>query len=262
MRELIRLIGDDFDHVKLAGEDILRLMEGVYSTFRVRFGFTTMEFPPLDFEEPRAKLAGLIRETEQFCRDPINIVMTEKRFMVRKFWRQLVDESRGIFNQARTNTERWLTAVPLPLETQIRDHKAQLEARVASLQKINDRGSNINEEVAKVEAQLADVEHQIELISGLIRKVRDVGPSSEARAAADAQSMLPKPKGGYPETVRMAATARADEADAGDALTFAKTTRTKSAVPTPDMTQPAAAISASDATAFDKTLRIDNGSSR
>jgi hypothetical protein len=271
MRELIRLIGDDFDHVKLAGEDILRLMEGVYSTFRVRFGFTAMEFPPLDFEGPRAKLAVLIHETEQFCRDPINIVMTEKRFMVRKFWRQLVDESRGIFNQARANTERWLTAVPLPLETQIRDHKAQLEARVASLQKINERGSSINDEVAKVQSQLADVRHQITLISGLIRQVRDVGPSPEARAAADAQPMLPRPQGEYLQTVRISAAARASEADGGEDPAFAKTTHNES-VPASDVTQPARAVGASDAvvtapqsavtTAFDKTVRLDQGPSR
>ncbi len=252
MRELIRLIGDDFDNVKLAGEDILRLMEGVYSTFRVRFGFSAMEFPPLDFEGPRAKLAVLIHETEQFCKDPINIVMTEKRFMVRKFWRQLVEESRVIFNQARANTERWLTAVPLPLETQIRDHKAQLEARVASLQKINERGSSINEEVAKLHAQLADVQRQITVISGLIRTVRDVGPSAEARAAADAQPVIPKPQMEYLETVRVSAAAKVDES------AFAKTTRIEpvasaSTAPGPDITQPAVAHG------FDQTVQIDVG---
>ena len=66
----------------------------------------------------------LIYETEQFCKDPVNIVMTEKRFMVRRFWRMLIDQARKIFNEARADTERWLAAVPLPLETQIKDHKA------------------------------------------------------------------------------------------------------------------------------------------
>ena len=228
MRELIRLIGDDFDKVKLAGDDIRRLMEGVYSTFRERFGFTAMEFPFLDFEGPRGKLSLLIHETEQFCRDPINIVMTEKRFMVRKFWRQLVEESRVIFNQARANTERWLTAVPLPLETQIRDHKAQLEARVVSLQKIRDRSGGINEEVAKLNAQLADVQRQITVIAGLIRQVRDVGPSPEALAMANAQPMIPKPQAEYLETVRVSA---AVKSDASDDDTFAKTVRVESIPP-------------------------------
>jgi Dynamin family len=205
MRELIRLIGDDFQKVKLAGEDVLRLMEGVYNIFRERFGFSALDFPPLDFDEPNAKLQILIHETEQFCKDPINIMMTEKRFMVRRFWRQLVEQSKLIFNEARANTERWITAVPLPLETQIRDHKAQLEARIASLQKINDRGSSINEEVAKLNAQLVEVQKQITMITSLIRKVRDVGPAPETRAQADAQPVMPTIQKEFLETVRMSA---------------------------------------------------------
>ena len=229
MRELIRLIGDDFDNVTLAGEDVRQLMEGVYGTFRQRFGFTSMEFPPLDFEGPRGRLSLLIHETEQFCKDPINIVVTEKRFMVRKFWRQLVEESRVIFNEARANTERWLTAVPLPLETQIRDHKAQLEARVASLQKIKERGSGINEEVAKLNAQLAEVQRQITVISGLIRQIRDVGPSPEALARANAQPMIPTPQMEYLETVRVSTAGKSLSGDTAEFdEQFAITTRVDS----------------------------------
>jgi len=177
MRELIRLIGDEFKAVNLAGDDVLRLMEGVYNTFHVRFKFDKMDFPPLDFEGPRNKLQLLIYETEQFCKDPVNIVMTEKRFMVRRFWRMLVDSARKIFNEARADTERWLAAVPLPLETQIKDHKAQLQSRLDSLAKINERGGAIAEEVAKLQAQRKEIQVQVEMITTLIMKVRDVGPS-------------------------------------------------------------------------------------
>ncbi|MEO8384716.1 MAG: dynamin family protein [Betaproteobacteria bacterium] len=179
MRELIRLIQEDFKAVCLSGEDILRLMEGVYNTFQQRFKFEKMDFPLLDLAGPRAQLQILINETEAFCRDPVNIVMTEKRFMVRKFWRMLVDQARRIFNGARTDLDRWLTAVPLPLETQIRDHKVQLQARLDSLAKINDRGGAINEEVATLQKQRQGLEGQIAMITQLIMQVRDIGPSPD-----------------------------------------------------------------------------------
>ena len=184
MRELIKLIGDEFKAVNLAGDDVLRLMEGVYNTFHVRFKFDKMNFPPLDFEGPRNKLQILIYETEQFCKDPVNIVMTEKRYMIRKFWRMLVDSARAIFNEARADTERWLAAVPLPLETQIKDHKAQLQARLDSLAKINERGGAIAEEVAKLQAQRKEIQVQVEMITTLIMKVRDVGPGNVPTPAA------------------------------------------------------------------------------
>jgi hypothetical protein len=162
-----------------------------------------MDFPVLDFDGPRSKLAALVFETEQFCKDPVNIMMTEKRYMVRKFWRMLVDQARKIFNEARSDTERWLAAVPLPLETQIKDHKAQLQARLDSLAKVNERGGTINEEVNKLQAQRKDVQRQIQMITALILKVRDVGPSPDSqsgnatmRAAAAPIAPAAAPAGG------------------------------------------------------------------
>ncbi len=183
MRALIQKVDDEFKAVNRAGDDILRLMEGVYNTFQVRFKFDKMKFPPLDFEGPRNKLQILTYETEQFCKDPVNIVMTEKRFMVRRFWRMLVESARKIFNGARVDTERWLTDVPLPLESQIKDHKAQLQARLDSLAKINERGGAITEEITKLQTQRTDLQRQIAMITSLILKVRDVG---KPRAVTDA----------------------------------------------------------------------------
>ena len=206
MRELIRLIGEDFENVRASGEEIRQLMEDVYHTFHTRFGFSALDFPKLDFEAPHAKLAQLITETEHFCTDPVNIMMTEKRYLVRRFWRQLVEQSKLIFNEARRNTERWIMEVPLPLETQIRDHKSQLEARLASLQKINERGSSINDEIAKLNAQLLDAQKQITLISSLIRKVRDGGNGGGAAATPAKPAAPPMPQAAYLETLRMPTT--------------------------------------------------------
>ena len=198
MRELIRLIQEDFKMLYLSGEDILRLMEGVYNTFQQRFKFEKMDFPPLDLDGPRGQLQTLISETEAFCNDPVNIVMTEKRFMVRRFWRLLVGQARQIFNEARADTDRWLTAVPLPLETQIRDHKAQLQARLDSLAKINERGGAMEQEIATLQKQRQGLESQVAMITQLIVQVRDVGPSSTIAAPA------PKPAGTESNTGREA----------------------------------------------------------
>ena len=131
--------------------------------------------PSLDFESSRMKLKLLVYETEQFCKDPVNIVMTEKRYMVRRFWRMLVDQSRKIFAEARADTERWLQHVPLPLETRIKDHKAQLEARLVSLGGINDRGGAMQAELHKLQGQRRALEDELQLITRLVAKMRDIG---------------------------------------------------------------------------------------
>jgi Dynamin family len=180
MREIIRSINVEFNACSQAGEDILRLMERVYDTFHERFKFEKMEMPPLDFEASRMKLKLLVYETEQFCKDPVNIVMTEKRYMVRRFWRMLVDQSRKIFGEARADTERWLQNVPMPLETRIKDHKAQLEARLTSLGSINDRGGAMQAELHKLQGQRRAIEDELQLITRLVAKMRDIGSTPGA----------------------------------------------------------------------------------
>jgi Dynamin family len=181
MREIIRSINVEFNACSKAGEDILQLMERVYNTFHERFKFEKMEMPPLDFESSRIKLKLLVYETEQFCKDPVNIVMTEKRYMVRRFWRMLVDQSRKIFNEARTETERWLQNVPMPLEARIKDHKAHLEARLVSLGSINDRGGAMQEELHKLQGQRRAIEDELQLISRLVAKMRDIGAAPKTQ---------------------------------------------------------------------------------
>lgn len=177
MRALIKLMNQEFDAVNAAGEDIKKLMAAVYDTFHVKFNFQRMDFPPLDFELPRTKLKLLMHETEEFCRDPVNVVMTEKSFLVKRFYNRLVEQARHVFSVARAETERWLTVVPLPLETQIRDHKNQLQARLDSLTKINERNATVGEEVAMLNAARQDLMNQFGMINGLMKKVKEIGPS-------------------------------------------------------------------------------------
>lgn len=247
MRELIKLVSDDFAQVINAGEDILQLMRNVYSTFHQRFNFQEMDFPSLDFENPKLKLQVMIHETEQFCRDPVNIYMTEKRFMVRRFWRQLIEQSRGIFNEARMDTERWITAVPLPLETQIRDHKVQLEGRLASLQKINERGGTISEEVTKLQGHRKELQRQINMISELIRKVRDIGPTAETLAVAGAMPRVPTPQKEFLETVRVQRIAEEQQSSLSVPIRVGSPVPPSSAGPSADDTE----------RAFMKTVQID-----
>jgi hypothetical protein len=177
MRELIKLMNEEFDMVSAGGEDIKKLMAGVYNTFHVKFQFKKMDFPPLDFEVPRMKLQLLSHETERFCKDPVNIMATEKSFLIKRFYNRLVEQARKCFADARNESERWLIAVPSPLEAQIQAHKDQIQQRLDSLQKVNDRKGSIDQEMAKLNASRAEFMTQFGMINGLMTKVKEIGPS-------------------------------------------------------------------------------------
>ena len=83
----------------------------------------------------------------------------------------LVKEARRNFGDAKNQAERWIQAVVLPLEVQIKDHKAQLQSRLDNLAKINEKTTSINEQMAILKAAEAELKKQREMIEGLIQRV-------------------------------------------------------------------------------------------
>jgi hypothetical protein len=166
--------------VFLASEDIKKLMQGVYNTFIEKFGFQKMKLPSLDLDPHRTKLQLLVMQTDQFVKDPVNVVVKEKHFVVKNFYNTLVKEARRNFSDAKNQTERWLQAVILPLEVQIKDHKAQLQSRLDNLAKINEKTTSINEQMAILKSAEADLKKQREMIEGLITRVMQYESRAEA----------------------------------------------------------------------------------
>ncbi|MEP7069974.1 MAG: dynamin family protein, partial [Usitatibacter sp.] len=171
MNSLVKNMNEDFEGTFAASEDIKKLMQGVYNTFIEKFGFQKMTIPALDLDPHRTKLQLLVMQTEAFVKDPVNVVVKEKHFVVKNFYATLVKEARRNFGDAKTQTERWLRAVVLPLEVQIKDHKAQLQSRLDNLAKINEKTTSINEQMAILRGVEGELKKQREMIDGLIQRV-------------------------------------------------------------------------------------------
>jgi hypothetical protein len=170
MRDLTREMAENFEAVFTCSEDIKKLMQGVYNTFIEKFGFQKMKLPSLDLDPHRTKLKLLIHETDAFAKDPINVAHSKGPF-VKKFHGTLARQARAVFLDAKQQADRWLQAVVLPLEVQMKDHKAQLQSRLDNLAKINEKTTSINEQMGILKAAEADLRKQREMIEGLIARV-------------------------------------------------------------------------------------------
>ena len=191
MRELSRLMSADFERVFAASEDVKKLMQGVYNTFVEKFGFQKMTLPSLDLELHATKLKLLVAETEEFSRDPINVA-NYKSFFVKKFYNSLVAQARTLFGDARAQSERWVHAVTLPLEIQMKDHKQQLQSRLDNLSKINEKSTGINEQLAELKAVGEGLRKQREMIDGLLQRVsREEAVAATAPAPGPAETTAP-----------------------------------------------------------------------
>lgn len=179
MNNLFESINREFDQIQTMARDMHYLMARAYGGFQKKFQFAAVPLPDLDFENYRLNLRLLGKETESFCKDPIN-VMTEKRFLIRKFYDSLVSEARKIFINAGNECERWMRTVTLPLENQLRDHKAQLQQRLDSLTKINQNSGSIQERLDTLKTEQVQLFKQREMINRLLAKVKLSEPEAQA----------------------------------------------------------------------------------
>jgi len=207
-------MSENFEAVFAASEDLKKMMQGVYDTFIRKFAFQPMTLPTLDLDPHRTKLKLLVHETEAFAKDPVNVAHY-KGPLVKKFYGTLVKQARTTFSDAKSQTERWIQAVTLPLEVQIKDHKAQLQSRLDNLAKINEKTTTINEQMATLRQVEAELAKQRQMIDGLVARVSvheakaslavDIPPSVARRelaepielmagaVAAQARAATPKP---------------------------------------------------------------------
>jgi Dynamin family len=185
MQTLFQTIHDEFNRVHSLSENMKLMMQESYDYFHQHYKFQKLSIPGLDLEALRLKLQLLMHETHVFCRDPVNI-MTEKSFLIKKFYSSLVSQAQQIFGAARAECERWLKTVPLPLEMQIREHKTQLEQRLSNLAKINDNSNALQGNMVRLKAEQGELVLQKQLIEQLISKL----DLSEQRAS---QTMTRKP---------------------------------------------------------------------
>jgi hypothetical protein len=170
MQSLFNGITEEFTRVHALSETMKLLMQNAYDYFHNHYKFEKMTLPSLDLENLRLKLQVLMHETQLFCKDPINIA-TEKSFLIKKFYSGLVSQAQHIFGEARNECERWMRTVPLPLEMQIKEHKAQLETRLGNLAKINENSNALQDSLIRLKAEQGELVLQKQVIDRLISRL-------------------------------------------------------------------------------------------
>jgi len=136
-------------------------VESVYTEFHKLYGFPKMTPPALNLERHILRMHSLQQNTERFCKDPVN-VMTEKHFLVRRFYNGLVSHARGLFGELRVELDSWIKSALTPLSVQLKEHQKLLERKVENLRKIAGDINTLQERVRQLEQQQVQLAKQVE----------------------------------------------------------------------------------------------------
>ena len=154
--------------LQFAGET-RNYVDGVYSEFHKMYGFSKMLPLVLNLERHILRMHSLHQSTERFCKDPVN-VMTEKYFLVRRFYSGLVSHARELFTQLRMELDTWFTSALMPLSVQLKEHQKLLERKVDNLRRIAGDINTLQERVRQLEQHQGQLIKQVEELT----EIRDI----------------------------------------------------------------------------------------
>lgn len=180
IKKLIRQTKQMSQEINGLGDNIQKQADNLYHLFANNHQFEARVPPKLDMSEFTRRMAGLEAITDAFCRDPIN-VMTEKHFLVRKFFMSLGRQVEAIFADAHKKAEIWLKNVLAPLRQQINDYKESLDKRNKSLMQVHQNVDQLQANIKLIEQNLADLQGQGAMLDKLLLKLmNDARPRTNA----------------------------------------------------------------------------------
>lgn len=181
MQSLFGQATQQFERIHHHAAQIKGLADAAYRRFHEQHGFELLFPPPLELEQARQGLQNLAQQTMEFCDDPLN-VMTEKHFLIRKFYTGLVTSARQVFEQAQAESESWLRASLSPLIRQIQDYKEQIAQRVATVKQIHDNTDTLEKRINELIREQERLLAQEEVIAGIRSRISAPLPACPARA--------------------------------------------------------------------------------
>jgi len=161
-------------------------VDNVYAQFHKQYGFKRITPPALNLERHILRMHTLQQRTEEFCKSPVNVLGREKRFVIRRFHRELVDQGLKLFVDVRSDLESWLKGALTPLSMQLQEHQRLLTHRVESLRKIAGDVNSLQERVRYLKKQHEQLEQQIKDLTRIRDTLNAEVPAAEVPRAVAA----------------------------------------------------------------------------
>lgn len=203
MRELTRLANNLAEEIMIEATTIKKEADDLYHLFWSKHGFERTQAQPLNMGNFIHNMQALEKITEDFCDDPVNL-MTEKRFLIRRFFLALGSQIQVIFEQAHSDCNRWLNDVIAELRAQINVHKNLLEMRAESLLESHNSADKLIKHLALAEKDYAKNQQQaLQLDAILLKLMRGAKFNSETAAVSKASDTTKLDADLYSKTVML-----------------------------------------------------------
>jgi hypothetical protein len=167
MRELFDELQRRMQRVGESTEKARKLLRAIYRRFNAEEGFAEIQPAMFSVMKYRVDLELLCRDAEVFRRSPV-ASLTEKHFLIRRFFMVLVDRAADIFARTRIEAEVWLNTALDPLLAQIQGQKLSLERRMFDFTRVGRSREKLTARLTALEKEIADLSGDL----GRLRRMR------------------------------------------------------------------------------------------
>lgn len=151
-----RLFQAFIDHsnklLSFSNEQIKGYVDAAYQDFHTKYGFPLLTPPALNLERHTLKMTQLMETTKEFCQNPANLARYKKQ-VIGKFYQELVEQARQVFEMTRDEAEDWLKKALAPINHQLKEHEGVLTRRVDNVKKIRDNIGSVEDRTKFLQQQ-------------------------------------------------------------------------------------------------------------
>jgi len=164
LKEAMRILFDDInarmETVSQYTAAMRRLIRGIYRRFQ-----TDHDFPPLQpamFSVARyqVELGMLHQEAEIFRKSP-RTTMTEQHFVVKRYFRTIVDRARHIFREAHREALEWLEHALDPLTVEVKEYRGALSQQIRDFKHASQSRKTIQQRIQLMKREARHLQVQL-----------------------------------------------------------------------------------------------------
>lgn len=172
MRDLADQVKGRFSKAGRLSNNVKNYLNQAGERFHREHGLASIAIPPLDLTAYHYRIESLVQETEEFCKDPANLLV-EKRFMIRRFYTGVADEIHKAYILAAKESKRWLRIAMDPIMVRIMEHKSLLEERLTNLKKTLANMDQLKVRMADLKTEAADLQKQRVMLEDIAARLKD-----------------------------------------------------------------------------------------
>ncbi len=164
------------EHLRQTNERIAemeKMVVGVQNSFAQELGWSLA--PPMSFSiDSYLNELDRMQEVAKVQFGTFVVLTRGKWGLIERFLETVVAKSRDLFVAAERDVEAWVGSLLPPIETQVREQRAQLIKRAESVQKIRDAQETLDGRIGQLEAALEEVHEKVGALKSELGLAREL----------------------------------------------------------------------------------------